>query len=183
MTKPATRGFARERVLDAALDLFAKHGVSGTSLQMIADRLGVAKGAVYYQFHSKDDIALAVVQPIYDDIEHLSRIAEMLPTPDARRDVAVTGLVELAIRHRPISALFYTDPTIQHLAETHQEFVDVFQRFNELLLGPDPDTERRVAVSMMTAGIHYCATDPQLSDIPDDDLRRILLDCSRRCGG
>lgn len=54
MAKPvATRGFARERVLDAALDLFAAHGVSGTSLQMIADRPGVTKAAVYYQFHSR----------------------------------------------------------------------------------------------------------------------------------
>ena len=33
----------RTRVLDAALDLFADHGVSGTSLQMIADAVGITK--------------------------------------------------------------------------------------------------------------------------------------------
>ena len=38
----------------AALELFARRGVSGTSLQDIADHLGVTKAAVYYQFRSKE---------------------------------------------------------------------------------------------------------------------------------
>ena len=178
-----TRRSARERVLDAALELFAKHGVSGTSLQMIADRLGVGKGAVYYQFQSKDEIAVAVVQPVFDDIEQLTWVAEMLPTQEARRDVAVSGLVEVAIRHRPVSALFYSDPIIQHLVETHEGFKSTYERFATLLLGPEPDNVTRVAVSMITAGIYASATDPQLSGIGDAELRQILLDCSKKCIG
>ena len=50
---------ARERVIGAAVELFSEHGVQGTSLRMIADRLGVAKGAVYYQFPCKDRKAAA----------------------------------------------------------------------------------------------------------------------------
>ena len=52
------RSAAQTRILVAALDLFAEHGVSGTSLQMIADALGVTKAAVYHQFKTKDEIAL-----------------------------------------------------------------------------------------------------------------------------
>ncbi|WP_156765397.1 TetR/AcrR family transcriptional regulator, partial [Mycobacterium sp. 1245852.3] len=47
---------ARTRVLDAALDLIANHGVSGTSLQMIADAVGITKAAVYHQFRTKEQI-------------------------------------------------------------------------------------------------------------------------------
>ncbi|WP_199254532.1 TetR/AcrR family transcriptional regulator [Mycolicibacterium mengxianglii] len=177
----ATRGFARERVLDAALELFAKHGVHGTSLQMIADRLGVGKGAVYYQFQCKDEIALAVVRPVFEDIERLTRIAEPLPSAEAQRDVGISGLVELAIRHRRISSLFYGDPTIHQLVEEHEEFDVIVNRFSELLLGPEPDTASRVAISMTTAGIYACATDPALADIGDTELRHILLECSKRC--
>ena len=181
-TKPATsRGFARERVLEAALELFAKHGVHGTSLQMIADRLGVGKGAVYYQFQSKDEIALAVVRPVFEDIEHLTRIAELLPSPEARRDVAISGLVELAIRHRGVSSLLYGDPTIHQLIEAQGDVQAIFDRFSTLLLGPDPDTATRVAISMTTAGIYACATDPALADISDADLRPYLLACSKKC--
>ena len=47
MAKPvAARGFARERVVVAALELFAAHGIRGTSIQMIAARLGVTKASV-----------------------------------------------------------------------------------------------------------------------------------------
>ena len=57
-----TRTGAQTRVLDAAFNLIAQHGVSGTSLQMIADEIGVTKAAVYRQFKSKDDIVIALTE-------------------------------------------------------------------------------------------------------------------------
>ena len=48
--------------MTAALELFAEHGVGATSYGMIADRLGVTKGAVYHQFKTKDDIIIAVAR-------------------------------------------------------------------------------------------------------------------------
>ena len=57
-----TRTAAQTRILDAALDLFADHGVSGTSLQMIADAIGVTKAAVYHQFKTKEEIVIAVTE-------------------------------------------------------------------------------------------------------------------------
>lgn len=180
MARPvATRGYARERVLEAALDLFAGHGVSGTSLQMIADRLGVTKAAVYYQFHSKDDIALAVVKPVFDDIEHLLRITETLPTPAARRGVSMSGMVELIIRHRRVSSVFYGDPTVHRLLEGHDEYRRIGDRLADVLLGPNPDTATRVAISMLSAGIHGCVTDPMIDDLDDADLLATLLDLTK----
>src|SRR6516162_8882189 len=55
--KPLTA--TQRRVVDAALRLFGDHGISGTSLQMIADEIGVTKAAVYHQFRTKDDIIVA----------------------------------------------------------------------------------------------------------------------------
>ncbi|MDG4664172.1 TetR/AcrR family transcriptional regulator [Mycobacterium sp. 236(2023)] len=181
MAKPvATRGFARERVLDAALELFSDHGVSGTSLQMIADRLGVTKAAVYYQFHSKDDIALAVVKPVFDDIEHLLRIADTLPTTETRRSVTMGGMVELIIRHRRVSSVFYGDPTVHHLLEGHDEYRLIGDRLADVLLGPEPDATTRVAVSMLSGGIHGCVGDPMIDDLDDAELQKILLDLTKR---
>ncbi|MGP4055287.1 TetR/AcrR family transcriptional regulator [Mycobacterium sp. 4D054] len=181
MAKPvATRGFARERVLDAALALFADHGVSGTSLQMIADRLGVTKAAVYYQFHSKDEIALAVVKPVYDDIEHLLRIAETLPSAAARRSVSMAGLVELIIRHRRISSVFYGDPTVHRLLEDYDDFRRIGERLASVLLGPDPNNATRVAISMLSAGVHGCVTDPTIADLADAELQQVLLDLTKK---
>ena len=174
------RGFARERVLDAALDLFAEHGVNGTSLQMIADRLGVSKAAVYYQFHSKDDIVLAVVAPIFDDMERLIRIAEAMSTPEARREAAVSGMVEFSVRHRRVTAIFYGDPVIDSLVRTRADLQVIIERLTAVLLGPDPDTTSRIVISMMARGMYGSATDPALEDVADEDLHRVLLDCTQR---
>ena len=50
----------RERILDAALELFVTQGYDGTSLRQIAEQLGVTKAALYYHFESKEDILLAL---------------------------------------------------------------------------------------------------------------------------
>ena len=53
---------AQERIVRAALDLFATHGVGGTSLQMIADAIGVTKAAVYHQYNTKEEIVVAATE-------------------------------------------------------------------------------------------------------------------------
>src|SRR4249919_3146625 len=57
-----TRSPAQRRILEATHDLIAEHGVGGTSLQMIADAVGVTKAAVYHQFRAKDEIVIAVTE-------------------------------------------------------------------------------------------------------------------------
>lgn len=60
---PQTRKDLLQRtVLEAAAQLFAERGFGGTSLQDIADALGISRPAVYYYFHSKDDILASLVE-------------------------------------------------------------------------------------------------------------------------
>lgn len=174
------RGFARERVLGAALGLFAEHGVKGTSLQMIADKLGVSKAAVYYQFHSKDDIVLAVIQPVFDDMTRLVRIVEAMSTQEARREAAISGMVEMAVQHRRVTAVFHGDPVIDNLVHSRADLQDTIERFTVLLVGPQPDTADRIVIAMLANGVYGSATDPELADVSDEDLHRVLLDCTHR---
>ena len=53
---------AQIRVATAATELFSMQGVAGTSLQMIADAMGVTKAAVYHQFNTKEAIVLACTE-------------------------------------------------------------------------------------------------------------------------
>ena len=59
---PLERSAAQTRIITAAIPLFAEHGVNGTSLQMIADAIGVTKAAIYHQFKTKDEIVVAAVE-------------------------------------------------------------------------------------------------------------------------
>jgi AcrR family transcriptional regulator len=181
LAKPtAPRGLARGRVLDAAVALFGEHGVHGTSLQMIADRVGVSKAAVYYQFHSKEDIALEVIRPSIEDIARVIRIADALPDARQQRAVAVSGLVEMVVRHRRLAVMFYGDPAIDQLVMSAPDFKAVADRLRELLEGPDRNVVDRIAFSVFFSGVGKAAADPELADIDDADLHRALLDLSRR---
>lgn len=51
---------ARQRLLDAALTLFAEHGVAGTTIAGIAARAGVTPAMVHYYFSNRDRLLDAV---------------------------------------------------------------------------------------------------------------------------
>jgi len=181
VAKPvAPRGLARERVLDAAVALFAEHGVHGTSLQMIADRVGVSKAAVYYQFQSKEGIAMEVIRPSIEDIARVVKIADALPDPQQRRAVAVSGLVEMVVRHRRLAVVFYGDPAIDALITSDPDFNAVNDRLREMMEGPERGDVDRIAFSVFCSGVGRAAADPELADIDDADLHRALLELSAR---
>lgn len=49
----------RERIIDVALRLFRDRGFAETTMRDIAAEAGVATGAAYYYFHSKEDLVMA----------------------------------------------------------------------------------------------------------------------------
>jgi AcrR family transcriptional regulator len=61
----------RARIRDAALRLFAEHGVTTTSIRMVADAAGVSAGAVMHHFRSKEGLAEAVQEHVLDRIRRV----------------------------------------------------------------------------------------------------------------
>src|SRR6187399_1756942 len=59
----------RDRILQAALELFHDRGFDSTTMREIADRAGVATGAAYYYFDSKNAIVLAFYDQARRDME------------------------------------------------------------------------------------------------------------------
>jgi AcrR family transcriptional regulator len=51
---------SREKILSAALDLFANKGYDATSIDSIAKKAGISKGLIYNYFESKKSILLAI---------------------------------------------------------------------------------------------------------------------------
>ena len=46
------------------MTLISRHGFAGTSLQMIADELGFTKAAIYYHFRTRDQLLIALMEPM-----------------------------------------------------------------------------------------------------------------------
>src|SRR5438128_2202472 len=63
-TVPAARSTTRERILDAAMDLFAQDGFTGTTISEVERRVGLAAGtgSLYRHFPSKEALLRAAVE-------------------------------------------------------------------------------------------------------------------------
>ncbi len=179
-SEPATRASrgARERVLAAALELFHEYGVSGTSLQMIADRIGVTKAAVYHQFKTKDEIVLAVLTPGLEQLQRSVEEAEALETQEARRDSMLAALVDLAVSHRRIAPILHADPAAGQLVRNHP-VLQGEDRIRALLVGPDPDVRGHVAGAMVGGALMMVGVSPELQKYADDELAEHLLDLAK----
>lgn len=173
----------RERLLNAALRLFAMHSFAGTSLQMIADHLGVTKAAVYHHFRTRDDILTAVVQPALLELRELIDKAEAQRTPSARMDVLLTGFVDMAVRHRKLIAMIGMDPGVNHALGTHPDIVELFGKPLSLLAGNEPSPGGEINASLVLSGIACTASSPLLTHVDDDTLREQLLTSCRRLLG
>ncbi len=60
---------SRQQVLDAALAVIARRGLSSTSVQDIADEAGLSKGSVHYHFESKDELVERVLDHACQTVE------------------------------------------------------------------------------------------------------------------
>lgn len=52
----------RERLLDAAFTVFARHGIRGASIEAVCEAAGFTRGAFYSNFSSKEELFLALAE-------------------------------------------------------------------------------------------------------------------------
>ena len=179
----ATQGIpsaAQARIIGAALDLFARHGVGGTSLQMIADAIGVTKAAVYHQYNTKDEIVLAAAEAELERVEAVVRSAEVEPSPARARRTLITGMVDLAVAHRRTASSILNDPVIVRFFADHESFRPVMDRMSRVLMGGETGHEARVSTAMLTAAISGTVMHPLVARLDDEALRRQLEQLARR---
>jgi len=149
-SKPTKSDETRARILEHALALFRKQGVEATTMRQISAAAGVAVGAAYYYFPSKDAIILAY----YEDrqAEHASRVrACFLESDDPRERVAAvlsTRLDTLAKDRKLLVAIFRgaADPDSETSffgAATENVRRESIALYHEALAGAVPDAPTR----------------------------------------
>jgi AcrR family transcriptional regulator len=174
------RTAAQSRIITAALGLFADHGVNGTSLQMIADAIGVTKAAIYHQFKTKDEIVLAAAEADMSRLEGALEAAEAEAGRPQALDVLLVQLIDLAVDHRRMVTMLHNDPVMIRVLTEHERFRNLMDRLYRLLAGDDVDGDGRVPVAMLSAAIDGAVKHPLVADVDDETLRSGLLDIARR---
>jgi AcrR family transcriptional regulator len=168
------------RTLRAAAELFAEHGVGATSYQMIADAIGVTKGAIYHQFNTKDEIIIAVAEMELAPLEDALEAAEALDGRIEARELLLSLVIEHAVQHRRGANTLQFDPVIVRLLSEHEPFQRFIERLYGKLIGDGPGPDTQVRLAALTCVIGGTVSHPLVADLDDDTLRTQLLEMARR---
>src|SRR5215813_6311419 len=148
----AKQGGKRERILDAAVRVFAEKGFYGAKVAEIAREAGVADGTIYLYFKSKDDLLINLFEDRMERVNanlreaidtestavaRLKRIVKLhLELVEQNRDMAEVISVELRQSSKFIRE--YSNPKFAEFLRTIAGTVVEGQRAGELRANLDP---------------------------------------------
>ena len=155
---------ARERILEAALEVMKAEGYAGTSLAKVAARAGESKGLVAYHYGSKHGLVAAVARTVAETItaEVLGELGEVAGvegviagTADAVERVLDTD-ERLARVYFDLAAVSVVDPEVRRtIAEINEDWRAVLnERLGEAGMTP---ARARVMTLMVIAGVQGLA--------------------------
>jgi len=172
----------KEKILEAALDLFSKNGYAGTNMRELMGSIGYAKSSTYRHFESKEEIwntlldeMIAYYGERFGSPEHLP------PVPDSSEElVAMTmGMVRFTIRDESIvktrkvlTIEQFRDGRARDLATKHfltgltEMFTGIFNGMMDknLLRREDPEMLAFAYTMPIAALIHLCDREPEKTE-------------------
>jgi TetR/AcrR family transcriptional repressor of nem operon len=96
----------RERLLDAAEQLYLERGYGATSVEAVVEAAGLTKGALFHHFASKHDLALALIERYARSdrrmLEQTVARAERLSRDRVQQVLLMVGLAEEALSNLPL---------------------------------------------------------------------------------
>ena len=154
--QPDAAPSTRERILAAALTLFAERGVEATSLDAVAAEVGVRKQTLLYWFGSKEQLLFGVVDHAVAELgEVLSGAALGAgPTLEARVRAVVDATFRLGSLRPELLAVVREvtrlgPPASTHLARAAEPLVDAAAA---ALGGAGPEDRERIGAVLLAAG-------------------------------
>lgn len=109
LTREERRVETRERLIEAAGEVFASHGYHAASVDQVAERAGFSTGAVYSAFGSKEELFMALLESqLRQQSEQLEAAVRDRPSIDARVRGAADHWMAF-VEREPSLLLLYTE--------------------------------------------------------------------------
>ena len=144
MSRPRT-GNKRQRLIDAAVRLFARKGYFYTTTAEVSAQAGVASGTLYLYFNSKDDLLAAALNEFLEAFER-----EVLPAAKQSDD---------------------TRSGLQAFVSSFMEFVTQKQDLARVFLRGVPPKQQRPAFAGLCGRVQVLRTDPHVPGVAVGRLR------------
>lgn len=182
-------GTGRERLLAAAVELFAERGYAATGIAEICARAGVAKTALYWHFESKEGLLAEVIETTGTSwIEQIQKAAYLEGEPLQRIDRLVTEWRRILLEQPELLRL----PMIAQLEQgesqrAREALRTIYQRAERALVEgiedtvgaqlPDVDLLAHTVFALLQGAMLRQIVDPDTAQLDRvlDELRRTIV--------
>lgn len=180
----------RERILDAAIEVFARKGYHGTSVDDIVQEAGSSKGSFYFYFPNKEGLFLALVEEFAANLA--SKIYDALAATSGGRErvrAAVRNGIA-AFAERPALAKIFLIEAVGLNPSFEMKRREIYGAFAKLIRGylddavaegdlPEQDTELAAYawLGVISEGIVYALESGRKLDDPAllDGIAQLVL--------
>jgi len=119
-------------IIDAAIQLFQKKSYHGTSMQDIAEAVGIYRGSLYHYINSKEEILYRIVErALSDGMEALLKIQEDDYPPVEKLERSIRCHIQYSVKHKAELTIMLEDS--KHLSEEWQQQVYQVQKKYEMI--------------------------------------------------
>jgi AcrR family transcriptional regulator len=137
----------QDRILDAALSVFRRHGFRRSSIEQAAEAAGLTRQALYHHFSSKEALFRAVVERLYESAL-AAEIAAAKAAEARGADLAGIVLAEISARFRYLLSSLDGSPHVEELFSEHlAQARDLYQSYAGRFAGEIATTIARVCRS------------------------------------
>ncbi|MFW0783880.1 helix-turn-helix domain-containing protein [Gordonia sp. CPCC 206044] len=173
LVKPKRIGnTARDEILDAAAELFTRHGYTGTSTRMIADAVGMRQASLYHYFATKNDILAALLATTVDPSLERARelMAEDRSATQRLLDLARFDVSGLAAARWNLGALYLlpevADDRFAEFRAARTELAQIYETLACAALG-NADDSRSMLPFRLVESVIMMRSDEERGDLDD----------------
>lgn len=112
-------------ILQAAQEAFARHGYKKTTLEDIADRLGMVKSALYYYYPNKQELFIAVIE--YEVVLFFDTIRGLLSSVDSVEEKLIVYARQSNKFHQDFHNLY--NLTVDEIFQNYEGLIRVRNKF------------------------------------------------------
>jgi len=173
---------SRQKILDAALEVFAKYGYHSSSVSSIAEKAGIAKGLLYNYFKSKDDVLyelmVAMVVPYIREIMPVKPGQKM-----TKKDMAnlIGGTIDFALEKPDFWKLYigvFLQPDVMPkiIDKMWEAFSPVMSVMTEYFIGrgyKNPEAVMRYFTAVLDGIQLHIMLDPE--NFPAEEVKKLLI--------
>jgi AcrR family transcriptional regulator len=120
----------QDRILDAAMRVFRRHGFRRSSIEQAAEEAGLTRQALYHHFSSKEELFRGAIERLYEQAL-AAEAAAAKAAEEADRDLADVIVAEIGARLGVLFASLEGSPHLEELFSEHlAQARDLYQTYS-----------------------------------------------------